>query len=199
MPDTEAITSFSSLRREIGATFPLAQLPRVGNDDLVTGRPSRRRRFEHECRLPCQRLFGQPAEGRRFDRAVHPDFAESLDAGADLRRIEPAVDRLIGDDDFGGDVLRDRLCFRADLEDAFLHDRQVADVHPRARVGPETEMSVQLDAVESRVADDVVDDIVAGNDADLVARAWHLLGRPCCGIRPRAGLAALVTLGFAQK
>ena len=92
------------------------QLPRVGDDDFIAWGPPSGADLQHQRGLAGQRLFGDADKRRRPDGAVHPHLAETLDAGADLRGIDLAVDLLVRDDDLCGRVARDRRVGRADLE-----------------------------------------------------------------------------------
>jgi hypothetical protein len=63
------------LRFVVRTTFVVAQLSRVGNNDVIAWQPAGQRLIEFEIRLTFKRFSRQASERRSFYRTMHADLA----------------------------------------------------------------------------------------------------------------------------
>src|SRR4051794_18923471 len=109
---------------------------------------------------------------------MNVDLAEHQQSVAVLARVEDQIERLVGDHDFRGYLVRHRVGRRTDLQSSLGHDRDRASGEARVYAGREDQAAADLERIDSRVAYRGVSDDVAVGDRYPITGPGYLAARP---------------------
>ena len=195
--DSLGAEALGLVERRILVAFIRAQLPGVGQDQLIPRLPADLLLIEGQHRVsgawisraspPVER---EADEGRRLHGAVHADRAEREEARTELLRVSDGIDGLVGEDELGPDVCFNRRELGPNLQLAAVQHQHGADGEHRVRVGAELQRARDDDARNGVGAEQVERDLVTGLDPYLCARCGHARRRPGVGVGPGAAAGA---------